>query len=220
MASNQILKKSVLGGFRKEDVINYVEGLQAEIHRLKKDIGAKNNELEKLEGDKTSAEALEKDFAALKAENDSLRAECDALKAELDEAKEKKALLLSEADNYKMQMIELDCVKVENDNLRAELEKCRSDYDSKITVYQDKIASIETMVASLEAACVNINESEAARVKAETVNEAVAKALAQVSEANDRIRTACVDYDSSSVMLKASVENLLNVLNSISEGNK
>ena len=209
MASNQILKKSVLGGFRKEDVINYVEGLQAEIHRLKSDIGEKNGELEKLESDKSSAEALEKEVSVLREEN-------EALKNELEEVKGREAALRTEMDNTKMQSIELDCVKVENDNLRAELEKSRNEYDEKIAVYQEKITSIETMVASLEAACINIDESEAAKAKAEAVNEVVAKALAQVSEANDRIRTACVDYDSSAVMLKSSVENLLNVLNSLS----
>lgn len=42
MGSNQVLKKSVFGGFNKEKVLGYVEQLQAEILGLKKELAAKN----------------------------------------------------------------------------------------------------------------------------------------------------------------------------------
>ena len=46
MSSNQVLKKSVMGGFKKEGVINYIEQLQAEIFRLKSEISRLNSEIE------------------------------------------------------------------------------------------------------------------------------------------------------------------------------
>ncbi len=216
MASDQILKKTVLGGFRKEDVINYVEHLQAEILRLKNDIGRKNEELESIEKNNASSEALEGEINALKAEKDKLKAELEQVKAE-------NSKLRSELSNNQIALIETDCLKSENENLRAELEKCKGEYDEKLAVYQQKLSSIEEMVSSIEAACGKLDESETAAAKAEEIteklNKAVADALAQVSEANDRLKTACVSYDSSTVMLKASVENLMAILNSLAEGN-
>ena len=53
---------------------------------------------------------------------------------------------------------------------------------------------------------------------AEESEKAVAEALAAVSQANERIKTAFINYDSSSVMLKASVENLLSVLEGLTGG--
>ena len=41
MGSEQFFKKSVLGGFKKEGVLNYVEQLQTEIIELKKEINNK-----------------------------------------------------------------------------------------------------------------------------------------------------------------------------------
>ena len=50
MESNQILKKSFMGGFKKEGVINYIEQLQAEIFRLKNELAEKNSEAVEIEG--------------------------------------------------------------------------------------------------------------------------------------------------------------------------
>ena len=46
MGSEQVLKKSVLGGFKKEGVLNYIEQLQSEIISLKKE-AAKNSDIQK-----------------------------------------------------------------------------------------------------------------------------------------------------------------------------
>ena len=60
-------------------------------------------------------------------------------------------------------------------------------------------------------------QSKADKLAENSVN-VVSEALATVSQANERIKTACINYDSSSVMLKASVENLLSVLEGLAGG--
>ena len=54
----------------------------------------------------------------------------------------------------------------------------------------------------------------------EKINKAVSDAAKLVSQANERLKSACVNYDSSTVELKSSVDNLVSVLNSLAEETK
>ena len=62
MGSDQILKKSVIGGFKKEGVLNYIEQLQTEIVGLKREL---NNDKSEADGE----------ISSLKNENESLKSE-------------------------------------------------------------------------------------------------------------------------------------------------
>ena len=93
MSSEQILKKSMLGGFKKEGVLNYVEQLQNEIVSLKKEVsnGSKcQTELDELKDKKDSADrelsALKAEIEALKSENARLIEQNAAYALKLEEA--------------------------------------------------------------------------------------------------------------------------------------
>ena len=69
MGSNQVLKKSVFGGFNKEKVLGYVEQLQAEILGLK---NADSSEIAKLNDENAE---LKKQLESVKEENKVLSEE-------------------------------------------------------------------------------------------------------------------------------------------------
>lgn len=75
MGSNQVLKKSVFGGFNKEKVLGYVEQLQAEILGLKKELAAKN-------ADSSEIAKLNKENAELKKQLESVKEENKVLSEE------------------------------------------------------------------------------------------------------------------------------------------
>ncbi len=231
MSSNQILKKSLLGGFKKEGVINYIEQLQAEIFRLKNEVARLNSESEK-------SEAFDEELNELKKCNANLVKEIEAVKNE-------KTSLAAESEILKVEKSALEddikSLSEENKRYAAEIESCKSECAEKMKLCEEKIQSIEAAFASIEATCANsiqidskasgiLKDASAdseliitkAQNKADAITEkasdAVAKAAKQVSEANDRLKSACVNYDSSTVALKASVDNLIAVLNSVSEG--
>ncbi len=190
MSSEQILKKSVLGGFKKEGVLNYVEQLQNEIVSLKKEVsnGSKcQNELDELKDKKVSAD---RELSALKAENEALKAE--------------NARLIEQNAAY--------ALKIEEANVSI------ADYESKQQLFVEKISSIEAKFDQIESNYIKYGEVKAFAASAcAKANDAVKVAKDEISGANDRIKTACVNFESSVASLKASSENLISVLDSVSE---
>lgn len=197
MGSEQILKKSVLGGFKKEGVLNYVEQLQNEIISLKKEVsnGSKcQNELDELKDKKDSAD---RELSALKAENEALQAENEALRAE-------NASLIEQNAAY--------ALKIEEANVII------ADYESKQQLFVEKISSIEAKFSQIENSYIKYGEAKAFAATACTkANNAVKAAKDEISGANERIKTACVNFESSIASLRASSENLMSVLDSVSE---
>ncbi len=234
MASNQILKKSVVGGFRKEDVINYVEQLQAEIQRLRTDLAQKNSESEQCDELKGAYSEAVKSVEAANAELESVRAEKTALAAENELLRVEKQSLEAVIETLKKEKADAEEIHA------SELEQIKTENENKISLFEEKLASIESTFASIEASRSknNVADEKAkilkdandnsdliitranneARAIAEKANAAVAQAAKQVAKANERLKSACVNYDSSTVELKASVDNLIALLDSISEG--
>ena len=85
LSNEVILKKSVFGGFKRADVLNYVEFLQQENYALK--TGADEN-LRALPGQKA---ALEEEKALLMSRVNELSGRVEALESELAAEKEKSA---------------------------------------------------------------------------------------------------------------------------------
>lgn len=190
MGSEQILKKSVLGGFKKEGVLNYVEQLQNEIVSLKKEVsnGSKcKNELDELKDKKDYAD---RELSALKAENEALKAE--------------NARLIEQNAAY--------ALKIEEANVSI------ADYESKQQLFVEKISSIEAKFDQIESNYIKYGEVKAFAASAcAKANDAVKAAKNEITGANERIKTACVNFESSVASLKASSENLMSVLDSVSE---
>ncbi|MBQ2693957.1 MAG: hypothetical protein IJF57_00250 [Clostridia bacterium] len=190
MSSEQILKKSMLGGFKKEGVLNYVEQLQNEIVSLKKEVS---------NGSKCQTELDE-----LKDKKDSADRELSALKAEIEALKSENARLIEQNAAY--------ALKLEEANVSI------ADYESRQQLFVEKISSIEAKFDQIESNYIKYGEVKAFAASAcAKANDAVKAAKADIAGANERIKTACVNFESSVASLKASSENLIGVLDSVSE---
>lgn len=212
MSSDSVLKKSVLGGFKKEGVLNYIEQLQKEILSLKKDVSDGTACKTELEALKNEQESSNKDLESLKKENAALKAE--------------NASLIEKNAAY--------ALRIEEDQVTI------GDYENKQRQWEEKIASIESKLTEIETSCTKYGEADSkadsmlrdamsysermisdAKSSASeitgAVGDAVRTAKSEVSGANDRIKTACVNFDSSAAALKASAENLIKVLEDISD---
>ncbi len=137
------------------------------------------------------------EVVALKAENNNvvsetaaLTARYDALKAENESLSERNTVLAQELD---------------------EAQKIIRNYEEKQTLFENKICAIENKFAQLANGYITNSAS-----KSET-KLAVETAKSEVNDANERLKTACNNFESSAYALKASVENLLKTLSGISE---
>lgn len=187
MGSEQIFKKSVLGGFKKEGVLNYVEQLQTEIIDLKKEISNKpdySDEVKSLKSAKEDAVA----------ETVKLTAKIDALKTENESLSEKNTLLVQELDECK---------------------KIIADYENKQKLFEEKISVIENKFAQLTNGYMIKDDSGAEYIS--KVNESVKNATSEISDVNEHIISACKNFENSSSALKSGIESLLNILSGISE---
>lgn len=187
MGSEQIFKKSVLGGFKKEGVLNYVEQLQTEIIELKKEINNKPD--------------FSDEIKALKDFNESAVAETTALTAKIDALK---------AEN--------EALTESNLSLNNELEEAKNlinEYEEKQKIFAAKISEIDSKFLRLTSGLI-CQDSSASDIK-NKANEAVENAKNEIGDINERLKTTCNNFVSSSTALKSCVENLLDILSSISE---
>lgn len=211
MGSEQILKKSLLGGFKKEGVLNYIEQLQSEIISLKKE--AVNNTAAQKDIDdlKSLKEASEKKLAALAEEN-------EVLKKENSNLIEQNAAYSLKIEEARVSIADYESKQRELEEKTALIESKFSEIESKYSEYNVTDNKVKEMVAD----AMNYSEkiifnakAAAAEITGEA-DDAINAAKKEITNANDRIKTACVNFESSASALKASAENLLNVLSSIS----
>lgn len=197
MGTDKVLKNSFFGGFKKEDVINYIEQLQQEIVSLKREAGDNAACKRELDSVKLSNESYEKEILVLKEENAALKAE--------------NANLIEKNASYSLKL--------------EEAQVTAADYEAKLESSKEKIEFIEHKYAELEAEYSKISDikklvenakSSVADITGKAKNK-VASAQADIISASDRIKTVCVNFDSSAASLKASTENLLNALSRASE---
>lgn len=80
--------RSALGGFKREDVVQYLEYLN---NKHQSQVAQLSGRIEELNGKLREQEAQEALVASLQAESAALREECAALRAQLKEAEEKLA---------------------------------------------------------------------------------------------------------------------------------
>lgn len=187
MGSEQIFKKSVLGGFKKEGVLNYVEQLQTEIIELKKEINNKPD--------------FSDEIKALKDFNESAVAETTALTAKIDALK---------AEN--------EALTESNLSLNNELEEAKkliNEYEEKQKIFAAKISEIDSKFLRLTSGLI-CQDSSASDIK-NKANDAVENAKNEIGDINERLKTTCNNFMSSSTALESCVENLLDILSSISE---
>lgn len=219
MGSEQILKKSLLGGFKKEGVLNYIEQLQSEILTLKKEVNENSDCKNKLENIISEKDSSDSEIASLEKEN-------ELLKAEISELKDKNESLLNENES-------LNAKISESEKKIAELEEKQKKWEEKVSIIEAKFAEIESSYSKMGETDSKVNGilSEAQSHSDKIISDAkksayeistkasfaVNNAKKEIKDASDRIQTACVNFDSSVTSLKSSAENLLKILSELSD---
>lgn len=201
MGSESILKKSVIGGFKKEGVLNYVEQLQTEIVTLRKELNECNS--------------CKKELDSANVKNEIAEREIDNLRSEIEELKSRN-VALEESNKALNERDAAVSLKFE------EAQVVISNYENKIRLYEEKIVSIEEKFAEIErnyqkyGEVIDNAKCSAAEITVRAKN-AVDNAKCEISSANERIKTACVNFESSVASMKSSAENLIGLLSAISE---
>lgn len=189
MSKDKILKKTAFGGFKREDVIDYIEKLQQEIVDLKRDAAdcaAYKREADELRRNKKFANDIAE---ATKSENETL-------KAELSAQIEKNASL-----TLKLEQLTSILEKSKTDAAEIQ-EKYNQLYEehSKIT----DIKLIENQV-----------KEKVSRIAGDA-KASVDSVYSDVNGAAERLKTVTVNFESSLASLKSGAEALLSVLASAS----
>ena len=190
LSKDKILKKSAFGGFKKEDVLDYIEKLQQEIVELKReaaDCAAYKRDVDRI---KASEAETEKKVVSLLEQKDALTAENSALV-------EKNASL-----TLKLEQLTSILEKSKADAAEAE-EK----YNILAAEYS-RVTDIKSMTDEAKESVSNI---------ASDARNAVDSVYADVSSASNRFRTVTVNFESSLASLKSGTEALLTALSSASE---
>ena len=143
MANDVLFKTKAFGGFKKDEVMTYINGLLAEKSGLENQISSLNTasvnlnqkireleyEVSAQNGFKTENETLKNEIETLKSENEiieSLKSEIDELKNRLDEEKAKNEALNAELAVNEKAANERDALVAENAALKTECEKMKS----------------------------------------------------------------------------------------------
>lgn len=96
----KIMRTSVFGGFKKEDVLSYVEALQKQIEELKADISQKEDAISELDAKVCELSAQCEELVEVKAELNERNTEIEAVKNENVEINSKLTELTAIAEEY------------------------------------------------------------------------------------------------------------------------
>lgn len=190
LGKDSVLKRSAFGGFKKEDVLDYIEKLQQEIVNLKRDASdcaAYKREAEELRAYKIQAEATA----------DALRNEAEALKVENSALIEKNASLT---------------LKIEQ--LNSILEKNKADAAEAAEKYEELHAEY-SKITDVNALVNEVRDSVAA-ISADA-KASVDSVYDDVNSAANRFKTVSVNFESSLVSLKSGTDALLSTLSDASQ---
>lgn len=195
MKKNTFFKRSLFGGFKREDVINYIDNLKSELESAKKD-----------------AETLREENASLKSSNDALAAETDKFRSEnvslsmslgentlqLNEVKAK----LSEAEE------KIGVLERENDSIKAENET----YKSKV----ERASEIESHVGGMIADAKIYREKLVADARNE-INNISASYHTAAKAITEKIDTFADELNDLSADVSASLSSIMDSLIKMSD---
>lgn len=85
MASHDVIRTSIFGGFKKDDVIDYIEDVETKLHEADEASKSSAAEVEELRRKLAEAEAVVARFEEEKRRAESLRSETETLRLRLDE---------------------------------------------------------------------------------------------------------------------------------------
>lgn len=201
MSNEAILKKSLFGGFRKSDVINYVEQIQAENISLKKELEEKAQLLEKYEEANDNYDSLKTEYDELLAKADSLAEENSTLAAQNEEYSSRLEQCEGEARRANDALLEAETrfnsltdeyKRLSDDRANAVIKDAMKYADSIVAAAKEDAAQILVKAgATITSVSSEISES-AARVK--TAQSNLAFSLDSVQSGVDSLLGSLSDY--------------------------
>lgn len=197
MKKNTFFKRSLFGGFKREDVINYIDNLKSELERARKDAEELREENSSL---KSANEALASETDKYRSENASLSISLGENTITLNKVKAE----LSDAKN------EYERLSEENSLLKAENEKCQS----KI----ERASEIESHVGGMIADAKIYKEKLIADAKNEisTISASYCSAAKEITEKIDSFTDELNDLSAGvSASLSSIMDSLIKMSNEI-----
>lgn len=197
MKKNTFFKRSLFGGFKREDVINYIDNLKSELERARKDAEELREENSSL---KSANEALASETDKYRSENASLSISLGENTITLNKVKAE----LSDAKN------EYERLSEENLLLKAENEKCQS----KI----ERASEIESHVGGMIADAKIYKEKLIADAKNEisTISASYCSAAKEITEKIDSFTDELNDLSAGvSASLSSIMDSLIKMSNEI-----
>lgn len=128
MKKNTFFKRSLFGGFKREDVINYIDNMKAELESAKKEI-----------------DELREQNAALSSSNEALTEETDKFRSENVSLSMSLAENTLTLNNVKAELDEIKITKANIENENKSLKEENEDYKGKIA----RAAEIESHVGGM-----------------------------------------------------------------------
>ncbi len=183
MAGNILFKSVAFGGFKKDDVLNYIEGLLAEKCELGKKLSDANKELEE-----ASLKAMRVDEC--EAVLESIRAELACVKEEkegLDKSVNDKDSLIDELTKRLSDCERTDDLKEEIERLKAENTKLKEDSE------RSKELERQVGAAMLDARVHSEGLVESAKIRANDVTKAIYNAIGETAVKIDDLSTGISD---------------------------
>ncbi len=202
MDNERILKRSLFGGFRREDVLNYIEKLQSENIALAEELRAKSAEcsengtlMDDYESARKETEELTKTIEALRAENEKLSKSCSEAAARANR---------NEAAAEELRH-ELDSIGEKYEALENEYAKATEDKSNALI--QDAIRYSDSLVAG------------ARKTADKVINDAhgaLGEATGEIFAAKERIAESRRIFDESLSSVKENVDRLIESLSKCS----
>ena len=198
MSSDAVLKKTLFGGFKKSNVIDYIEQIQKENCSLKNELQLKETATSELDG-------LQKEYELLKAKYDEQSKIAEELQNKND------SLMTINAEySVKLEEKNADAQKasVALANAETKYNELVNDYnqlsgDKANAVIKDAMKYADSLVAAAK--------ESAAQILAKA-NNAISSASSEISDANVRVKTAQSNLNYSLDSVQSGVESLLNNL--------
>lgn len=190
MNNDRILKKSLFGGFNREDVLSYVEKLQSENVSLAEELREKSVQCAEQGSEMAELDSLREENALLRVQVSELTErdnQLSALNSELSAAKNKYEAM-AESNKHELSFLREKSVKADNAvTLNAELE-------ARVLSAEAKAAALEEEIASLKASPV-IPETSPGEEKSTEYDDAKLHALeTELAQMKERFAILESDY--------------------------
>lgn len=200
----KIMRTSVFGGFKKADVLNYVEELQKQIEQLKED-----------------AEAKEKSISQLNEKVEELTSRCGEFELENDELTDENEALTDENEALKASVEEkntqLEAVKERNREMGeniAELTEVKKEYEGVKEKYENNAEELKKAESRLGAAYLDARKysekivasaNERAHSAAKATGDEIAKQANEISRLSQDIEKLSASFAKSMNELQANI---------------